>query len=69
MADTIDNNAMQKAAEHLIRHNAAGHIIHTVTLTLNGQHGGVDVTLYGFEEEAVNGELLPNEIEETVVAR
>lgn len=46
MTDSIDGNLMQQAAEHVIHANRAGDV-HTVTLELNGQHGGVDLVIKG----------------------
>lgn len=46
--DTIDNNTFQQVAEELIHANQIANI-HTVNLTINGQHGGVDVVMHGFK--------------------
>jgi hypothetical protein len=35
MADTIDNNIMQEAAELVVKHGGGIPFIHTVTITLN----------------------------------
>lgn len=49
--DTIDQAAMEAATEFVRFQCQARPVIfqtiHTVTITLNGQHGGMDVTLYG----------------------
>lgn len=43
--NTIDNNVVQRAAEVLINAVAANETVHTLTITLNGQHGGADLII------------------------
>lgn len=45
--DSINNNIMQQAAEHVIHANRDGDI-HTVFIELNGGHGGADLVIKGF---------------------
>ena len=49
--DTIDGNTMQYAAAAVILASRDLPIIHTVTVTLNGAHGGADVTIEGFTDD------------------
>lgn len=67
--DTIDNNVMQGAAEAVIHANQTA-VIHTVTVTLNGQHGGADVKMHGFKHQTAQA-VVPvyDEFTETVVIR
>lgn len=55
MTDSIDGNLMQQAAEHVIHANQVGDV-HTVTLELNGQHGGVDLVIKGSLQPIAFGE-------------
>jgi hypothetical protein len=50
--DTIDENVMQVVADHVKGAVMKGIIVHTVTVTLNGQHGGADVTIEGDQDVA-----------------
>lgn len=45
MTDTIDRNVIRKVAETMIENLPPGEnvVVHTLTITLNGAHGGVDV--------------------------
>lgn len=49
--DTIDTYTMQAAAKALsaATEQAGLDAVHTVTVTLNGAHGGADVTLAGWK--------------------
>lgn len=54
--DTIDNSVMERAAAEVQR-LAADHnlmYVHTVTIVLNGAHGGADVIVKGFEGNDVS---------------
>lgn len=67
--DTIDNNVMQEAAEAVIHANDKA-TIHTVKITLNGQHGGADVELHGFKHQSPAAIITTyDEYTETVVIR
>lgn len=56
--DTIDSITILKDVADLVEeHRKAGHIIHTVLVTLNGQHGGADVRLQGFTDDTLDTEL------------
>ena len=50
MIDTIDYNVMQAAAEALHEYQRTGGMQHvyTVSIELNGAHGGADLTIHGF---------------------
>ena len=49
--DTIDGNVMQAAAEQVVQmlNDPSTDVIHTVTIELNGQHGGADVFIEGYD--------------------
>jgi hypothetical protein len=49
--DTLDSGVMHTAADAVesVLQEADTDIIHTVTVTLNGQHGGADVVIEGFD--------------------
>lgn len=49
--DTIDRKVMQEVAEVVDWENALDHTIHTVTFTLNGAHGGVDVIVDSLDRD------------------
>jgi hypothetical protein len=44
MADTIDVPTIRKVCDSLLTEVPAQAVVHTLVITLNGQHGGVDVT-------------------------
>lgn len=48
--DSIDNDIMQQASEHVIHANRLADI-HTITLELNGGHGGADLVIQGFVKQ------------------
>lgn len=52
--DTIDNNVLQAAAEAVTQAAYAIPIVHTVTITLNGQHGGADCRIQGFTSDTLD---------------
>lgn len=54
--DTIDGNVMQQAAECVIHAVRDCPTIHTVTVTLNGQHGGADVIVRGLTISGDHGD-------------
>ena len=58
MTDTIDSDVLERAA--LVVHKASHGlpIIHTVTITLNGQHGGADVRIAGFTSDQLDETLV-----------
>lgn len=53
---SIDANTLRDAAAYVDECSEHA-IIHTVTITLNGQHGGADVIIQGFapDDESING--------------
>jgi len=55
--DTIDYNAMQEAAMHIISAQRSLPIIHTVTITLDGATGGALVTIEGFTSDELDETL------------
>ena len=61
--DTIDFDVMQRVAnviDRAVTHGAP--IIHTVTIVLNGAHGGADVTYEGFTDETLDAEVKATEV-------
>lgn len=59
--DTINSEVMRRAREALesvsdkfLSLHGIGSVVHTVTITLNGTHGGADVIIEGFDEEGVD---------------
>lgn len=53
----IDSTAMSAAQAEVIKAMVFIPIIHTVTLTLNGATGGVDVIIDGFGRADATGEV------------
>lgn len=62
--DTIGDDTMQQAADHVVQAATDGlPIIHTVTIILNGAHGGADVTITGFtSDDAVEERTVTREV-------
>jgi hypothetical protein len=52
MADTIDNNIMQAAAELVIKHGVMLPLMHTVTITLNDTDP--QVTMEGYTNDELS---------------
>lgn len=48
--NVIDKHVMDKAREHVQRAVDEGVDVHTVTIILNGAHGGADLTILGTTE-------------------
>ena len=54
--DTIDGDVMERAAEQVwsVLHQRELLYVHTVIVTLNGEHGGADVIIEGFPSNDVS---------------
>jgi hypothetical protein len=64
MTDTIDRTVLQAAADlvAVVADTFPVPTIHTVTVTLNGQHGGADVHIFGTLDDG-------SDLDFTMVAR
>lgn len=61
--DTIDTDTIERAAKQVEQRIKEGNIIDTVTITLNGAHGGADVRIQG---STPDGDAF-GDIDETIV--
>jgi hypothetical protein len=56
--DTIDSHVMQEAEQIVHRIGRDVPIIHTVTITLNGSHGGADIRIAGFSTDTLDDRVV-----------